>query len=82
MSPTGLSVYRNFIGILLFLLLRSPCKNVKPYNNPFGGNKNKREKKKEKIPKIVSTFVYASNSFMARKLMSNCSLDLLRLLWA
>ena len=26
-----------FIGILLFLLLRSPCKNVKPYDNPFCG---------------------------------------------
>jgi hypothetical protein len=25
------------IGILLFLLLRSPCKNVKPYDNPFCG---------------------------------------------
>jgi hypothetical protein len=41
-----------FIGILLFLLLRSPCKNLEPYDNPFwgfnnGGNK-KKEKRKEK----------------------------------
>jgi hypothetical protein len=40
-----------FIGILLFLLLRSPCKNLEPYDNPFwgfsnGGNKKKENKRK------------------------------------
>ena len=25
------------IGILIFLLVRSPCKNLKPYDNPFWG---------------------------------------------
>jgi hypothetical protein len=36
------------------MLLRSPCKNLKPYNNPLwgfnnGGGKKRREKKKKKI---------------------------------
>jgi hypothetical protein len=40
-----------FIRILLFLLLRSPCKNLEPYDNPFwgfsnGGNKKTRRKEK------------------------------------
>ena len=25
------------IGILIFMLLRSPCKDLKPYDNPFSG---------------------------------------------
>jgi hypothetical protein len=37
-----------FIGILLFLLLRSPCKNLEPYDNPFGGFSNGGNKKKRK----------------------------------
>jgi hypothetical protein len=47
---------RNFflIGILLFLLLRSPCKNLEPYDNPFlgfsyGGN-NKKKRRRKRIP--------------------------------
>jgi hypothetical protein len=30
---------RNFflIGILIFMILRGPCKNLKPYENPFCG---------------------------------------------
>jgi hypothetical protein len=43
-----------FIGILLSLLLRSPCKNLEPYDNPFwgfsnGGNKKKNKKKKKNM---------------------------------
>jgi hypothetical protein len=26
------------VGILIFVLLRSPCKIAKPYDNPFWGN--------------------------------------------
>jgi hypothetical protein len=45
-----------FIGILIFMLLRSPCKNLKPYKIPFwdfnngGANKNigKKERDAEK----------------------------------
>ena len=40
-----------FIGILQFLLLRSPCKNLKSYDNPLwgkgrGGNNKKKKRKK------------------------------------
>merc|ERR1712074_47338 len=44
-----------FIGILLFLLLRNPCKNLKSYDNPFWGKSNagkNNNKKYGKIPKI------------------------------
>jgi hypothetical protein len=42
-----------FIGILIFLLLRSPCRISEPYDNPFweksdGGRRKKKEKKKER----------------------------------
>ena len=45
-----------FIGILLFLLLRSSCKNLEPYDNPFwgfsnGGNNKKRKKKRKEKKK-------------------------------
>jgi hypothetical protein len=65
------------IGILLFLLLRNPCKNLKSYDNPFWGKSNgtkkkkkkkKREKKRRKIPKIVVTTFAAAN-----RLHSDCS---------
>merc|ERR1712074_102153 len=41
-----------FSGILLFLLLRNPWKNLKSYDNPFwknieGGGKKKKKKRKE-----------------------------------
>ena len=50
----------------LFLLVRSACKNLKPYINPFwdfniGGMKKKKTKTSGIIPKIVATFVYASS---------------------
>ena len=39
-----------FIGILLFLLLRSPCKNLKPFDKPFynfnSGTMRKKKKKR------------------------------------
>jgi hypothetical protein len=49
-------------SILIFIVLRSPCKKFKPYDNPFwdfnnGGNK----KKSGIISKIVATYVYASS---------------------
>jgi hypothetical protein len=37
-----------FIGILIFLLLRSPCKNLEPYDNPFWGFSNSGKNKKMK----------------------------------
>ena len=41
------------IGFLLVLGFRSPCKNLKSYDNPFWV-KSKEGKKCEKIPKIVA----------------------------
>ena len=56
-----------FIGILLFWLLRNPCKKLKSYVVPLlgfsnGGNKRKKrkEKKRRKIPKIVATMFAAA----------------------
>jgi hypothetical protein len=47
----------------LFILVRSPCKNLNSYDNPFwdfsnGGNNNT---KSGIISKIVATYVYASS---------------------
>ena len=39
-----------FIGILLFLLLRNPCKNLKSYDNPFWGKSNKAWKSAVILP--------------------------------
>ena len=55
-----------FIGILLFFLLRNPCKNLKSYKKPFYGfnnvtKKRKEKKRKEKLPKIVVTTFAAAN---------------------
>ena len=49
---------RNFIfsGILLFLLLRNPCKNLKSYDNPFWKNSDEGregERKKGKKSMII-----------------------------
>ena len=35
------------IGILIFMLLRSPCKNVKPYNNLFWGFKQRYQEQEQ-----------------------------------
>ena len=47
------------------MLLRSPCKNLKSYDNPFWGKSNGTKKKKKekriKIPKIVVTTFAAAN---------------------
>ena len=40
-----------FIGILLTLLLRSPCKNLKSYDNPLWGKSREGKKKKKKKKK-------------------------------
>ena len=37
-----------FIGIFIFLLLRSPCKNLKSYDDPFCGFRYGTKRKKEK----------------------------------
>merc|ERR1712148_129881 len=47
-----------FSGILLFLLLRNPCKNLKSYDNPFwknsdDGRKRKRKKEKEEKKSMI-----------------------------
>ena len=36
-----------FIGILIFLLLRNPCKISEPYDNPFWGFEQRRREKKK-----------------------------------
>ena len=40
------------IGILIFLLVRSPCKILDPYDNSFWGKSNPRREReeREKIP--------------------------------
>jgi hypothetical protein len=43
-----------FIAILLFLLLRSPCKNLESYDNPLLGFSHGGNNKKRKICKIVA----------------------------
>jgi hypothetical protein len=35
------------IGILIFMSLRSPCKKLKPYDNPFWGFEQRYEEKKK-----------------------------------
>ena len=47
-------VFFNFIRILLFLWLRSPCEVPQPYDNPFWEKGIRGRKEKRKIPKIVS----------------------------
>ena len=43
------------IGILIFLLLRSPCKISEPYDNPFWYFSNGGERKRKiNLPKIVA----------------------------
>ena len=43
------------IWILIFMLLRSPCKDLKPYDNPFWDFSNGGKiKKKINLPKIVA----------------------------
>ena len=37
------------IGILIFLLLMSPCKNLKAYDNPFWSFEQRHEERKKKI---------------------------------
>jgi hypothetical protein len=37
-----------FFGILLFLLLRSPCKYLEPYDNPFWGFEQRWQEKEER----------------------------------
>jgi hypothetical protein len=61
-----------FIEILLFLLIRSPCKNLETYDNPLlgfsNGGKKKREEEKEKYAKfpLVPMGVLAPGSVHAR----------------
>ena len=44
-----------FIGILIFLLLRSPCKYLKPYNKPYWDFSNGGTRVRQRlIPKIVA----------------------------
>ena len=54
-----------FIGILLFLLLRSPCKNVEPYDNPLLGFSNGGKKRKKKKRKIYKKFPLAPMGVLA-----------------
>jgi hypothetical protein len=53
-----------FLPEFLFILVRSPCKHLKSYNNPswdFNNGGKKKKKKGRKIPKIVVTYFYASS---------------------
>jgi hypothetical protein len=56
----GVFYYLFFIGILLFLLVRTQCKNLKSYDNPFWGKSEEGKKKKKRKGKIT-TFVCASS---------------------
>ena len=42
------------IGILIFMLLRSPCKNLKPYDNPFWGFEQRYEEEEEEKKKKIN----------------------------
>jgi hypothetical protein len=51
------------IGILMYMLLRSPCKNLKSYENPFWcfSNGGKKNNKRNKFP-LVTMGVLAPGS--------------------
>jgi hypothetical protein len=60
------------IGILIFLVVRSPCKIWEPYDNPFwknsdggGEKKEKREKRKEEEKKSMIIVVPSSDRLTA-----------------
>ena len=45
-------IFKNFIVILIFMLLTSPCKIAKPYKNAFLKKSNPSVRKKEKKPHL------------------------------
>ena len=50
------------IGILIFWLLRSPCKISKPYDNPFwengdGGGERRESEEKKSVSIVVTSFL-------------------------
>ena len=70
-----------FIGIFIFLLLRSPCKKLKSYDKPLYGFEQRHQqqdkKKKINLPKIVAygTFRRKSSYFCflgAHATFQNC----------
>jgi hypothetical protein len=53
------------IGILIFMILRSPCKNLKPYNNPFvvlNSGSKKKKKKKKWPPSFIPTALHSDQN--------------------
>jgi hypothetical protein len=53
------------VGILIFLLLMSPCKIAKTLRQPLLGelamSRKRREREEKKMPFIVATYIYASS---------------------
>ena len=72
------------------MLLWSPCKNLKPYDNPFwdfnkvGANNNNNNKKRNNLPKIVAylsllRWLHALLSDQLSRMMTRYWLTLLRM---
>jgi hypothetical protein len=66
-----------FWHTFLFILVRSPCNNLKHYDSAFwdfnNGGPNPNPKKWNNVPKIVATFIYAS--YKQLKLSNTMSKD-------
>ena len=53
MGPWGWGAGSFFYQIFFFIFVRSPCKNLKPYNNPFWGFEQQQEIKKKWPPTFM-----------------------------
>ena len=49
------------VGILLFLWLKSPCKNSEPYDNPFWAKKVRGREEKKNNEKLITWAVLCPN---------------------
>jgi hypothetical protein len=55
------------VGILIFLLLRSPCRIAKPFDMSNEPEEEKRRKEREKLPFIVATYMATLNQTCNRE---------------